>query len=132
MAPEKRGDDSVVKEDVEQADRMFLRSHISSSVLLPITSFETVKMIAKKIRCKGQLKSNFKFLDDQTKDFEKYCSLFNIDSSKDPCVKRMENAFRCYNFLLECSQLEKKKPEEAVHQHALQLCYFLAARSGKL
>ncbi|XP_050755289.1 cytidine and dCMP deaminase domain-containing protein 1-like [Gymnogyps californianus] len=109
---------------------MFLRSHISSSVLLPMTSFETVKMIAKKIRCKGQLNSNFKkLLDDQIKDFEKYCSLFNIHSCKDTCRKRMENAFRCYVFLLECSQLEKKELKENVHRHALQLCYFLAARS---
>ncbi|KAM6384800.1 cytidine and dCMP deaminase domain-containing protein 1-like isoform 5-T6 [Alca torda] len=129
MAPEKTGDDSVVKEDIEQADRMFLRSHISSSVLLPMTSFETVKKIAKKIRCQGQLNSNFKLLDDQTKDFKKYCSLFNIDSCKDLCVKRMENAFHCYKFLLEYFQLEKKELEETVHQHALQLCYFLAARS---
>ncbi|XP_054044956.1 cytidine and dCMP deaminase domain-containing protein 1-like isoform X2 [Rissa tridactyla] len=129
MAPEKTGDDSVVKEDIEQADRLLLRSHISSSVLLPMTSFETVKKIAKKIRCQGQLNSSFKLFDDQTEDFKKYCSLFNIDSCKDLCVKRMENAFHCYKFLLECFQLEKKEREETVHQHALQLCYFLAARS---
>ncbi|KAM9582308.1 cytidine and dCMP deaminase domain-containing protein 1-like isoform 1-T5 [Guaruba guarouba] len=127
IAPEKKGDDSVVKEDTQQADCMFLRSHISSSVLLPMTSFETVKMIAKKIRCKGQPNSNFKLFSYQTEDLEKYYSLFNID--KDMYVKRMENALRCYDFLLECSQLEKKEPKENVHRHALQLCYFLAARS---
>ncbi|XP_042651508.1 cytidine and dCMP deaminase domain-containing protein 1-like isoform X2 [Tyto alba] len=129
VAPEKKGDDSVVKEDIQRSDHMFLRSHISSSVLLPMTSFETVKMIAKKIRCNGQLNSNFKLLDYQTEEFEKYFSLFNIHSCKDTCVKRMENAFRCYDFLLKCSQLEKKDPKEDVHRHALQLCYFLAARS---
>lgn len=123
IAPEKKGDG--VEEDIQQSDCMFLRSHISSSVLLPMTSFETVKIIAKKIQCKGQLK-----LDDQTEDFKEYCSLFNI--CEDTCTKRMENALRCYKFLLECSQLEKKKPEDEVHRHALQLCYFLAARSGKL
>ncbi|KAM4672082.1 cytidine and dCMP deaminase domain-containing protein 1-like [Amazona ochrocephala] len=127
IAPEKKGDDSVVKEDTQQADCMFLRSHISSSVLLPMTSFETVKMIAKKTRCKGQPNSNFKLFSYQTEDLEKYYSLFNID--KDMYVKRMENALRCYDFLLECSQLEKKEPTENVHRHALQLCYFLAARS---
>ncbi|KAM6090083.1 cytidine and dCMP deaminase domain-containing protein 1-like [Theristicus caerulescens] len=128
MAPEKKGDDSVVKEDSQHADLMFLRSHISSSVLLPMTSFETVKMIAKKIRCEGQLNISFKLLDDQTEDFEKYCSLFNIRSCKDTCVKRMKNALHCYDFLRKCSQLEKE-PEKNVHRHALQLCYFLAARS---
>lgn len=129
MAPEKKGDDSVVKEDTQQADCMFLGSHISSSVLLPMTSFETVKMIAKKTRCKGQPNSNFRLFSHQTEDFEKYCSLFNIHSCKDTYVKRMENALCCSDFLLECSQLEKKEPKEDVHRHALQLCYFLAARS---
>lgn len=130
IAPEKKGDDSVVKEDSQQADCTLLGSHISSGVLLPMTSFETVKMIAKKTRCKGQPNSNFKLSSYQTEDFEKYHSMFNID--KDMYVKRMENAWRCYDFLLECSQLEKKEPKENVHRHALQLCYFLAARSGKL
>lgn len=132
IAPEKKGDYSVVNEDTQRADHMFLRSHISSSVLLPMTRFETVKMIAKKIRCKGQLTRNFKLPDCQTQDFEKYCSLHNIHSCKDTCLRRMENAFHCYDFLLECSQLEKKELKENVHRHALQLCYFLAARSGKL
>ncbi|XP_074996692.1 uncharacterized protein LOC142078055 [Calonectris borealis] len=130
MAPEKKGDDSKVEEDSQQVDHMFLRSCISSSVLLPMSSFETVKMIAKKIRCRGQLNSNFKLLDYQAEDFDKYYPLFNIRSCKNTCVKRMENALRCYDFLLKCSELEKKEPEEDVHRHALQLCYFLAARSG--
>lgn len=132
IAPEKKGDDSVVEEDTQRADHMFLRSHISSSVLLPMTRFETVKMIAKKIRCQVQLNRNFKLPDCQTQDLEKYCLLHNIHSCKDTFLKRMENAFHCYDFLLECSQLEKKELKENVHRHALQLCYFLAARSGKL
>ncbi|KAM6284498.1 uncharacterized protein M6G45_003376 [Spheniscus humboldti] len=126
VAPEKKGGDLVVKEDIQQADHMFLRSHISSSVLLPITSFETVKMIGKKILSRRQLNRNSKFLDYQPEKFD--YSLFNIHNCEDTCVKRMENALRCYQFLLECSQLEEK-PEEDVHRHALQLCYFLAARS---
>ncbi|KAM6425298.1 cytidine and dCMP deaminase domain-containing protein 1-like [Rhynochetos jubatus] len=129
VAPEKKGAYSVVKEDTQQVDRMCLRSHISSSVLLPTTSFETMRMIAKKIRLKEQLNGYFKSLNYQTEDFEKYCSLFDIHSCKDTYIQRMENALRCYNFLLESSQLEEKTPEENVHRHALQLCYFLAARS---
>ncbi|KAM6136909.1 uncharacterized protein FYW35_010608 [Pterocles gutturalis] len=130
MAPEKKGDDSVVKENTQQADDMFLRSHVSHSVLLPRTSFETVQVIAKKIQCTGQLNTSFKLLASQTEEFEKYCSLFNIqDTCKDTGVKRLENALRCYYFLWERSQLEKKEPAEDVHRHALQLCYFLAARS---
>ncbi|XP_051475149.1 cytidine and dCMP deaminase domain-containing protein 1-like [Apus apus] len=81
--PEKKGDDSVVKEDIQQADHMFLRSHISSGVLLPVTSFETVKTIARKIsRRKSPLNSNFKLSGDQTEDL----SLDRIysDNEEDP------------------------------------------------
>lgn len=131
-APEKKGDESEVKEDIQQSDHVLLKSHTSSSVLLPMASFETVKVIAKKIPYKGEPNSESKLLDDKTEEFKKYCSLFNMHSCEDTFVKRMKNALRCYDFLLVCSQLEKKRPEDAVHQHALQLCYFLAARSSKL
>ncbi|XP_075611959.1 cytidine and dCMP deaminase domain-containing protein 1-like [Balearica regulorum gibbericeps] len=127
MAPEKKGDS--VEEDTQQADYVFLRSHISSSVLLPMTSFETVKLIAKKIRCKGQPNINFKSFDHKIEEFKKNFPLFNIHGSEDTCVRLVENALCCYYFLRKCSQLEKKEPEENVHRHALQLCYFLAARS---
>lgn len=115
----------MVMEDIQQADHMFLRSHVSSSVLLPMTRFETVKKIAKKIRGKEQLK----LPDSETKHFEGCYSLFNCN---DTCVRWMENASRCYHFILECSQLEEKVQKADVHRHALQLCFFLAARSGKL
>ncbi|XP_065490154.1 cytidine and dCMP deaminase domain-containing protein 1-like [Caloenas nicobarica] len=130
MAPEKKGDESEVKEDIQQSDHVLLKSHTSSSILLPMTSFETVKVIAKKIQYDGEPNSKSKLLDDKTEDFKKYCSLFNMHSCEDIFVKRMENALRCYDFLLECSLLEKKEPEDAVHRHALQLCYFLAARTS--
>lgn len=132
MAPEKKGNESEIKEDIQQSDHVLLKSHTSSSVLLPMTSFETVKAIAKKIPYKGKPNSKSKSLDDKTEDFKKYCSLFNMHSCEDIFVKRMKNALRCFDFLLECSQLEKKEPKDAVHRHALQLCYFLAARSSKL
>ncbi|XP_068802096.1 uncharacterized protein [Struthio camelus] len=133
MAPERKGDDSEVEKDIQQADRMFLRSHISSSVLLPVTTFEMVEKIAKKIR--SQVPPNRSIEKPSIpKKFGKCCSWFNMSDCEDACRERMENALRCYNFLLEAPQLteeeeEKKSHTGNTHRHALQLCYFLAARS---
>lgn len=58
MAPEKKGDESEVKEDIQQSDHVLLKSHTSSSVLLPMASFETVKVIAKKYHTKESQTAN--------------------------------------------------------------------------
>ncbi|XP_025940273.1 cytidine and dCMP deaminase domain-containing protein 1-like [Apteryx rowi] len=124
-APERKGDDSEIKEDIQQADHMFLRSHINSSVLLPMTIFEMVKKIAKKVQCNGDPNRSFEI----PQNFEKYCSWFNMNICQDAYLKRMKNALRCYNLLLGTLQPERKSHNENIHRHALQLCYFQASRS---
>ncbi|XP_074857133.1 cytidine and dCMP deaminase domain-containing protein 1-like [Carettochelys insculpta] len=133
FSPELKGEDSAVEEDLKQVDQMFLRSHVSSSVFLPITDFKTVSMVAcrtKRHKCK---KCSSHYAEAMPKDMLKICSLLNMQGCTKISVEQMKNALDCLDCLLHCphGEFEKKEMDdvEKRHAHALQLCYLLAARS---
>lgn len=135
MSPELKGEDSAVKEDLKQVDQMFLRSHISSSVFLPITDFDTVSKISKRIKNHRCTDCSSFYTKAVPENVEKICSLLNMQGHIRICEEQMKNALCCLDCLLHCAhgEFEKKEKDDVkkMHIHALQLCYLLAARSGK-
>uniref|UniRef100_A0A8C8VQF0 Cytidine and dCMP deaminase domain-containing protein 1 n=1 Tax=Pelusios castaneus TaxID=367368 RepID=A0A8C8VQF0_9SAUR len=132
MAPELKGEDSAVEEELKQVDQMFVRSQISISIFLPSTDFDVSK-ISERIRrhkCRNCHSHNAEAVP---KDMEKIMSLLNMQDRKMMCVSQMKKALHCLNYLLHCTHGEFEKKEEddveKMHVHALQLCYLLAARS---
>ncbi|XP_044858057.1 cytidine and dCMP deaminase domain-containing protein 1-like [Mauremys mutica] len=131
MSPELKGEDSAVEEDLKQVDQMFLRSHISSSVFLPIA--DSVFKISSRIKIYKCTECSSHYAEAVPKDLEKNSSLLNMQGHVRICAEQMKNALCCLDCLLHCPHGEFEKKEkidvEKMHTHALQLCYLLAARS---
>ncbi|KAM9171821.1 uncharacterized protein ACDP82_014191 isoform 2-T2 [Pangshura tecta] len=133
MSPELKGEDSAVEEDLKQADQMFLRSNISSSVFLPIADSDTVFEISSRIKIYKCTECRSHYAEAVPKDMEKNSSLLNMQGHIRICAEQMKTALCCLDCLLHCPHGEFEKKEkidvEKMHTHALQLCYLLAARS---
>ncbi|XP_034777901.2 uncharacterized protein LOC117414583 [Acipenser ruthenus] len=125
--------DSSAFTDSECVDQMFLRSKISFECLVPETDMVKDELIkfTRKAKCECCHAKNYE--NDLSNDQMK-----NIMMADNPerVEKLIERALCCLDSLLPCSKgsflpaLEQEDIKLAIH--ALQLCYLLAARSGKL